>query len=114
MIEAGTEAIREEQGRLVVELDGEIDLERAPKVRKTLLDCVARGSDVLVDLSRVTYIDSSGIASLVEALQNAGKGGTGFGLVAVSPEALRVFELARLDKVFAIHPDIDAALAAAG
>ena len=109
-----TDAIREEQGRLVVALGGEIDLDRAPEVRSLLLDCVARGRDVLVDLSRVTYIDSSGIASLVEALQNAGKGGTTLGLVAVSPAALRVFELARLDTVFAIHPDIGAALAAAG
>jgi len=109
-----TAAIREQQGSLVVELGGEIDLDRAPKIRNTLLDCVGRGRDVLVDLSQVTYIDSSGIASLVEALQNAGQAGTGFGLVAVSAEALRVFELARLDKVFAIHPDIDSALAAAG
>ncbi len=107
-----TDAIREEQGRLVIELGGEIDLDRAPELRKRLLDCVGRGRDVLVDLSQVTYIDSSGIASLVEALQSAGKAGTRFGLIAVSPEALRVFELARLDKVFTIHPDIGAALAA--
>ena len=109
-----TAAIREEQDRLVVSLAGEIDLDRAPEVRRLLLDCVGRGRDVLVDLSRVTYIDSSGIASLVEALQNAGKADTGFALIAVSEEALRVFELARLDKVFAIHPDLDSALAAAG
>ena len=108
------DAVREIRGNLVVELSGEIDLERAPEVRKLLLACVGQRRDVLVDLSRVTYIDSSGIASLVEALQCAGKGGTHLGLVAVSPQALRVFELARLDKVFAIHPDIDAALATAG
>ena len=109
-----TNAIREERGTLVVELDGEIDLDRAPDVRELLLGCVARGRDVLVDLSRVTYIDSSGIASLIEALQNAGQGGTALGLVSVSREAMRVFELARLDKVFAIHPDLGAALADAG
>ena len=109
-----SDAVREDQGKLVVELDGEIDLERAPQVRRLLLDCVARGRDVLVDLSAVSYIDSSGIASLVEALQTAGKGGTGLALVAVSKEAMRVFELARLDKVFAIHSDIDTALTTAG
>jgi anti-sigma B factor antagonist len=107
------DAVREEAGRLVVGLGGEIDLERAPKLRNLLLDCVGRGRDVLVDLSQVTYIDSSGIASLVEALQKAAGSGTRFGLIAVSPAVLRVFELARLDKVFAIHPDITAALAAA-
>ncbi|MEQ8357202.1 MAG: STAS domain-containing protein [Kiloniellaceae bacterium] len=105
------EAVREEQGRLVIGLDGEIDLDRAPKLRNLLLDCVGRGRDVLVDLSQVTYIDSSGIASLVESLQKAAGNGTRFGLIAVSPEVMRVFELARLDKVFAIYPDFDAAKA---
>ena len=109
-----TEAIREVNGHLVVALGGEIDLDRAPAVRRQLLDCVKRGQAVLVDLSAVTYIDSSGIASLVEALQWARRRGSDLSLVAVSPQALRVFELARLDKVFSIHPDIDAALAAAG
>ena len=107
-----SDAIREVNGNLVVSLAGEIDLDRAPEARRLLLDCVKRRQDVLVDLSEVTYIDSSGIASLVEALQWAKSRGTDLRLVAVSPQALRVFELARLDKVFAIHPDIDAALAA--
>ncbi len=104
--------IREESGKLVVTLEGEIDLDRAPEVRQLLLDCTERGRDVLVDLSAISYIDSSGIASLVEALQSAGRLGIALGLVAVSPQALRVFELARLDKVFTIHPDLGAALAA--
>ena len=65
-----------------------------------MLEAVARGKDTVVDLTRITYIDSSGIASLVEALQAAGKAGTGFSLAAVCPEAMRVFKLARLDIVF--------------
>ncbi len=98
--------IREESGKLVVTLEGEIDLDRAPEVRRLLLDCTERGRDVLVDLSAISYIDSSGIASLVEALQSAGRLGIALGLVAVSPQALRVFELARLDKVFTIHENL--------
>lgn len=104
-------SVREEKGRLVVSLDGEIDLDRAPEVRKLLLDCTARGQDVLVDLSGVGYIDSSGIASLVEALKSAQTAGRAFGLVSISGATLRVFELARLDKVFTIHDDLSAALA---
>lgn len=107
-----TQTLREQDGRLVIELGGEIDLDRAPEVRKLLLEGVARERDVLVDLSRVTYIDSSGIACLIEALQSAGKLGTGLALVAVSPEARRVLELARLDTVFVLHPDMTAAMAA--
>lgn len=106
-----TEQIREQDGTLIVALNGEVDLNRAQEVRRTLLGCVARGLDILVELSGVTYIDSSGIASLVEALQEAGKKGLRLGLVSVSQDARKVFELARLDKVFAIHPDLDTALA---
>ena len=108
-----TDTIREQDGNLIVELEGEVDLSRAPELRRMLLDCVARGRDVIVDLSRVSYIDSAGIASLVEALQLAGKNAIKFGLVAISAEALRVFQLARLDKVFTIHADLDAALSGA-
>ena len=77
-----------------------------------LLGQVASGKDVLVDLSAVDYIDSSGIASLVEALQLARDKGTDLLLVAVSQQAMRVLRLARLDKVFSIHGDLDSALAA--
>ena len=109
-----TDQIREQDGRLIVPLEGDVDLSRAPEVRRLLLDCVARGRDVLVDLSLVNYIDSSGIASLVEALQEAGKKGIRLGLVAVSNNARKVFELARLDKVFAIYTDLTAALSTEG
>ena len=59
--------ITEQSGRTVVALKGEIDMEEAPKVRRTLLDSLKQKRDILVDLSEVTYIDSSGIASLIEA-----------------------------------------------
>jgi anti-sigma B factor antagonist len=103
--------ITEVQGRLIVALEGEIDLEQAGAVRRALLDSLKKGRDVLVDLSQVTYIDSSGIASLVEGLQVAKKQKSGLALVAVSQRVRRVLELARLDKVFQIHADLAAATA---
>lgn len=105
-------SIKEEQGRTVIALSGEIDLENAGDVRKALLAALKHKKDVLVDLSAVSYIDSSGIASLVEGLQVARKQKNELSLVAVSTRALRVLELARLDKVFSIHPDIASAIAA--
>jgi anti-sigma B factor antagonist len=102
--------VTEEQGALVVQLEGDVDLEHAPSIRKLLLDCVKRGRNLFVDLSRVDYIDSSGIASLIEALQGCTNSGKAFGLVAVSNQAMRVLELARLDKVFTIHADRESAL----
>ncbi len=103
--------VREERGKLVVALRGDVDLGNSPAARKVLLDAVERGRGVIIDLSGVSYIDSSGIASLVEAFQKARQKGTGFALVSVSPSALRVLELARLDKVFSIHPTVEEGLA---
>lgn len=104
--------ITEQQGRIVVELAGEIDLENAGAVRRAILDNLKKGRDVMIDLSQVTYIDSSGIASLVEGLQVARKQKNDLVLVSVSQRVRRVLELARLDKVFAIHADLGSALTA--
>ena len=105
-----SDQVSEIDGKVVVKLSGDVDLEHCAAVRGLLLDGVSHGKDLLVDLSDVSYLDSSGIASLVEALQIAAKNGTALKLFSASAQAMRVFELARLDKVFAIHPDLDAAL----
>ena len=100
-------SVRDDQGATVIELHGDVDLESSPKTRTILLDCVAAGKPVYVDMARVTYIDSSGVASLVESFQSARAGGTGFTLVSVSEEVMRVIQLARLDKIFTIHASLD-------
>src|SRR5262245_15504580 len=104
--------ITEQNGHTVVALEGEIDLEQAGTVRRALLDSLKKGRNVLVDLSKVTYIDSSGIASLVEGLQVARRQRSELALVSVNQRVRRVLELARLDKVFQIHADLAAATAA--
>ena len=109
-----TNAVTEESGKLVVKLTGDIDLEHAPRVRQLLLDCVGREMDVVVDLTGVDYIDSSGVANLVEALQTANRQDTSFQLVSVTGQAMRVLQLARLEKVFTIHDDLAAAVMATG
>lgn len=96
---------------VVVALSGEIDLQHSPNVRRQLMELMFERRDVLVDLARVAYIDSSGIASLVEAYQMARKNATRFVLVAVSQPVMRVLQLARLDKVFTLADSVDAALA---
>ncbi len=109
-----TNAVTEDSGKLVVKLTGDIDLEHAPQVRELLLDCVGRDKDVVVDFTGVDYIDSSGVANLVEALQTANRQDTGFQLVSVTGQAMRVLRLARLEKVFDIYDDLAAADVAAG
>lgn len=102
---------REHNGVTVVSLEGEIDLQHSPSVRKQLMELMFARRDVLVDMGAVAYIDSSGIASLVEAYQMARKNATRFVLVAVSQPALRVLQLARLDKVFTLADSVETALA---
>lgn len=103
--------IREQDGVTIVGLSGDIDLQNSPDARKVLLSCVEKRQPVLVDLSGVGYIDSSGVASLVESLQTARKSGSKLALVAVSDGALRVLGLARLDKVFTICATVEEGLA---
>ena len=97
-----------DRGYAVVALQGEIDLYSSPQARELILGCLEEGRPTLVDLSAVSYIDSSGVASLVEGLQKAREGGLAFALVGVSEAAMKVLQLARLDTVFSIYSGIDA------
>lgn len=99
-----------ENGVVVVRLAGEVDLQSSPEARKTLLRAVGMGERMVVSLAGVTYIDSSGVASLVEALQKARQEKVAFALAEVSEAAGRVLQLARLDTVFTIHDRLDEAL----
>lgn len=103
---------QEIDGIVVVSLEGEVDLQHSPRLRKVLMDLMLERRDVLVNMARVAYIDSSGIASLVEAYQMARRNQNRFTLVSVSQPAMRVLQLARLDKVFSIADSAEAALRA--
>ena len=99
--------IRDEKDATIVALEGDVDLQSSPDARRVLLECVGRKRPGLVDLSAVGYIDSSGVASLVESLQTAKRSGNTLVLGAVSEGAMRVLQLARLDKVFTICDTVE-------
>lgn len=103
-------ATEDQQGFKLVRVRGEVDLSWSQRLRKTILDALATTRPVAVDLSQVTYIDSSGIAALVEGFQNARGKGQRFNLVAVSKPVHAVLELARLDRVFPIFASLDEAV----
>ncbi|MBL4616042.1 MAG: STAS domain-containing protein [Magnetovibrio sp.] len=105
-------SISEQDGVQVVAVCGEVDLSTSPQVREALLGCIKGGSSVVVNLSAVSYIDSSGVASLVEAFQTAKSKGLGFALAQISETPMRVLKLARLDQVFVIHDTVDEAVSA--
>ncbi len=102
--------VEERSNALIIRFNGDIDLQTSPNVRQGLMDSIGKGKPLLADLSGVDYIASSGVASVVESLQTMRKKGNKFILVSVSEKAMRVFQLARLDKVFTICSDLDEGL----
>jgi len=102
---------RNEGGYSIVSLVGEVDLHFSPKAREEILKTLKNKENILVDLSEVSYIDSSGIASLVEGYQMSKKSGQSFGLLSVSNAAMQVLKLARLDSVFPIYDSVEDAKA---
>ena len=92
-------------GIVLIRLRGEVDLSWSQQVRQAVLAALERHPAVGVELSEVSYIDSSGIAALVEGFQSARARGGRFALVAISDAVRAVLELARLDRVFLIVAD---------
>ncbi len=104
--------VEKRQGFLVVMLAGEVDLSRSPEARKVIMKALKKMHSVMVDMSRVEYIDSSGVASLVEGFQYARSNNLEFALAGVSEAAMNVLRLARLDQVFPIYASLEARLEA--
>ena len=92
--------IEENIGKLF--LADEIDLDKSPLVRENLKELMDKVKIVEVQLSKVKYIDSSGIAALVEGMQLAKSSSKEFYLTDVSNEVMKVIKLAHLDKFFQI------------
>jgi anti-sigma B factor antagonist len=87
----------------VLTVTGDINMTTSPRMRAALIEAASqRPERMVVDLEGVTYIDSSGIATLVEALQRARREGRQLVLRGLRESIRAVFQLARLDEVFTI------------
>ena len=96
----------------VLPLKGEIDLHVSPSVTASLNSMIEKKPErLVVDLSGVTYIDSAGLAALIGAMQKVEGYGGKFLLAGLQETVRSIFEISRLDQVFQIFPDADAALA---
>lgn len=99
----------------VLPLEGDIDLHVSPVVREALNAMIKKKPErIVIDLSRVTYIDSSGVAALILAMQDVEAYGGKFLLSGLQETLRLIFETSQLERVFRIFPDVDAALAARG
>lgn len=91
---------------------GDIDMARAPTVRKIVLGVMRdRPAKLVIDLSSVSYIDSSGIATLIEALQLSMRNKVKLVLVGIGPRVKSAFEITRVLGLFAVSTSIDEATA---
>jgi len=98
----------------VLPLEGEIDLHVSPSLTAALNRMIdKKPKQLVIDLSRVAYIDSAGLAALIEGMQKVEAYGGQFALADLQETVRSIFEIARLDQVFRIFPDVDAALASA-
>ena len=104
MIEIETDF--ESQVEAVLFVAGEIDLETSDQLREVLMDAVDREfQKVTIDLDQVSFIDSSGIATLVEALQAINGYGGKLLLTNLQENVRSVFDIANLLEVFTIEDD---------
>jgi len=91
-------------------LTGEIDLNESPAVKEAFRAVLAgKPGRILVDCSGVTYMDSSGLAVLIEAMQRLHATGGKLALFGLRESVRNILHIARLDQVFQIYPDRAAA-----
>lgn len=96
---------------VIIKPSGEIDLHNSPQLRKTLHEVIGKNTaNILIDLGEVTYMDSSGLATLVEAFQQTSKQGKKLILCSPKDTVKNIFSITRLEEIFLIYPSMEEAL----
>jgi anti-sigma B factor antagonist len=107
---------RQAEAATIVDIVGDITLYNSPEVRKVLLDLLKekRVPRLIVNLENVRYIDSAGVASLVEALKVSRDLKSGLALYGLTRTTREVLELTRLIRVFEVYGTEQEALRGSG
>lgn len=116
--EGGMKAMREgvnlnlrDDGIVIVSPNGELDLSTAELLRKRLREATSTAKvGIVVDLSRVTFMDSVTLGILLGAMRRAKENGLRFALASPSEHDKKVMSMTRLDEAFEIHDDIGGAI----
>jgi anti-sigma B factor antagonist len=96
----------DKNGLMVCYVEGEIDINTAPDLKKHFEKILSKKAPKLVvNFSKVTYVDSSGLATLVEVLKMMRSYGGKMRLSNLSPKIKSLFEITKLEKLFDIAPD---------
>lgn len=105
--------VRSEGAWRVLDVNGEVDLYTSPQLRDAIDREVGEGtSRVLVDLTGVTFMDSSGLGVLVGSLKRSRERGGELALVCTEGSVLKVLTITGLDRVFPIHSSVADAVGA--
>ena len=97
-------------GLPVLRVDGEIDIYTAPLFKQAVVKLVSEGNnDVIIDLSQVSFMDSSGFGTLLGATRRLRPGGGGLHLAGANNTIQRMLRLTRLDSIMRIYDTVDAA-----
>ena len=103
--------IENKDGSVVCYMEGEIDINTAPDIKKNFEKIlVKKAPKIVINFSKVTYVDSSGLATLVEILKLMRVYGGKLRLSNLSPKIKSLFEITKLEKLFDIMPDEEKAL----
>ena len=94
-----TYKITEEDNITTIFLDGEIDMDKTEEVKEVIFPKIDSGKDVVLNLSNVQYMDSSGISVLIESHQKALEKGTKLIIKDVSKSVLKVITMAKLEQI---------------
>lgn len=86
----------------VVEVEGDVDLGTSPVFRRTLFEALPQAATVALNLHAIRYIDSSGIATLIEVLKASQRLNKEFVLFGLSPAVQQVFRLTHVSRIFKI------------
>ena len=97
----------------VIDVQGEIDMYTAPRLRELLIDLVSRGScQLVVNLDKVGFLDSTGLGVLVGGLRRVRAHDGSLELVCTQQRILKIFRITGLTEVFGIYETVDQAIAA--
>ncbi|MDD5173837.1 MAG: STAS domain-containing protein [Candidatus Omnitrophota bacterium] len=98
--------IEEKNNLTVCYIDGEIDINTSPDIKKAFEKLIAKKvPKIVINLAKVTYVDSSGLATLVEILKNMRTYGGRMRLTNMAHKIKSLFEITKLEKLFEIIED---------
>ena len=98
-------------GATVLFLRGEIDVYTAPRLRQSIVDLVEAGTPhIVVDMSRVDFLDSTGLGVLVEGLKRIRSREGTLSIIATQEKILKIFDITGLNKAFPIYRSVEDAL----